>query len=253
MKWTRPSTFAYCKWSTTGRWEGLGTRLEGHHNSHMCIPYSGDFHFLWECLRSVFIMFWGSPAHIGSLCNLREYIQRTGVDKAVKVFNRGDEFLVHAFKSHLLAAICTQLSIQSPDDAIAHESNQLWLESKAEEITSMTLYPTSTSDPVHNLHRSFLHTAFLYIDLRNAIRWENGPQIIRHWKLWLPRFLGTGCKNYATEAANQIVNIMARFPRHIAYIAVHNRTVNMDGHPGHGKAIDQLMEHYNLYVIINNQ
>ena len=104
MKWTRPSPsiFTYCKRSKTGRWEGLETRLKGHHNSHMCIPYSGDFHFLWECLRSVFIMFWGSPAHIGSLCNLREYIQRTGVDKAVKVFNRGDEFLVHAFKSHLL-------------------------------------------------------------------------------------------------------------------------------------------------------
>ena len=166
----------------------------------------------------------------------------------MKIFNRGDEFLIHAFKSHLIAAICKQLSIQSPDDQIPHESSLLWLESKAEEITSKALYPTSTSDPTHNLHRSFLHTAFLYIDLRNAIRWEDGPQIIRHWRLWLPRFLGTGSKNYAIEAANLIVNIMARFPRHISYIAVHNRTVNMDGLPGHGKPIDQLMEHYNLYV-----
>jgi len=79
----------------------------------MCIRYSGDFHFLLECLRAVFLTFWGSPAHTGSLCNLRKYIQRTGVDKNVKVFNRGDKFLVHALKSHLLAEICIQLSIQS--------------------------------------------------------------------------------------------------------------------------------------------
>ena len=42
------------------------------------------------------------------------------------------------------------------------------------------------------------------------------------------------------------MNLTARFPRHIAYIATHNRTVNMDGKPGHGKPLDQVMEHYNL-------
>ena len=63
---------------------------------------------------------------------------------------------------------------------------------------------------------------------------------------WLPRFHATRCKNYATEAANLVVNLTARFPKHISYIAIHNRTVNMDGKPGHGKPLDQVMEHYNL-------
>ena len=35
-------------------------------------------------------------------------------------------------------------------------------------------------------------------------------------------------------------------PRHIAYRVVHNHTVNTDGKPGHGKPVDQLVEHYNL-------
>ena len=91
-----------------------------------------------------------------------------------------------------------------------------------------------------------MHMAFLYLDLRTAIRWENGPHILRYWKLWIPRFIGTGCKNYAVEAVIHLANIAANFPKHISYIAVHNRTVNVSGKPGQGKPIDQLLEHYNF-------
>ena len=159
-----------------------------------------------------------------------------------------DEFLLHAYKSHLIAAICTELQIHTPNEPIVHEATLEWLETTAERIVANILCPpiSINFDPIYTLHRSFLHTAFLYSDLRQAIRFEEGPQIIRHWKWWIPRFLGTGCKNYATEAANHIVNLTARFPRHIAYIATHNRTVNMDGTPGHGKPLDQAIEHYNL-------
>ena len=191
-------------------------------------------------------MFWGSPSHVGSLCNIRELVRRVQVDKKGKVFNVCDEFLLHAFKSHLLAAICTQLHIDTPDAPIAHESTLQWLEATANSIVSQTLYPSTFTDTVYGLHRSFLHTAFLYADLRQAIRFEKREQIIRHWKWWLPRFHATGCKNYATEAANLVVNLTAWFPKHISYIAIHNRTVNMDGKPGHGKPLDQVMEHYNL-------
>jgi hypothetical protein len=65
-------------------------------------------------------------------------------------------------------------------------------------------------------HRSFLHLAFLYINLRTAIRWEDGPSIVRHWKLWLPRFIGTGCKNYTAEAINLLAHLEADFILHIS-------------------------------------
>ena len=194
----------------------------------------------------VFSIFWGSPQEIGSLCNLREYIKRLRVDKTVKVFSIGDEFLVHTFKSHLRAAICSIFKVKLPEESIPHEANLQWLQGMAEKILPSTLYPVSATDPVYNRHRAFLHLAYLYIDLRSAIQHENGQHIIRHWKWWLPRFIGLGLKNYSTEAANLIANVTARFPKHIAYIAIHNRTVNVDSRPGHGKPMDQLLEHYNL-------
>ena len=106
--------------------------------------------------------------------------------------------------------------------------------------------PTKSDDPVYSMHLSFLHTAFLYIDLRNAIRYEDGPHIIRQWMLWLPRLIGTGYKNYAVECVHMLASLCPDLPRHLAYIATHNRTVNMEGKPGRGKPIDQLNEHYNL-------
>lgn len=145
-----------------------------------------------------------------------------------------------------MARICSILEIEKPTDEITHTTSLEWLEEKARTIVTETINPITSSDPVYEKHRSFLHLAFLYINLRTSIRWEDGPSIVRQWKLWLPRFIGTGCKNYATEAVNLITHLQADFPKHIAYIATHNRTVNTTGKPGHGKPIDQLMEHYVL-------
>lgn len=177
---------------------------------------------------------------------MREFIARKLVNKTVKVFNVGDEFLLHTFKAHLQARICSVLGITSTNDDIEHTSSLQWLEETAKSIITKTIYPTHSKDPVYMRHRSFLHLAFVYVDLRRAIRWGDGAHIIRHWKMWLPRFIGTGCKNYSTEAINLIAHLEADFPRHIAYIATHNRTVSTTGKPGRGKPIDQLMEHYVL-------
>ena len=210
------------------------------------MPIIGDFHFLWECLRVLFVMFWGTPAQPGSLCNLREIIHRTQVDKSAKVFNTADELLMHTFRAHLLTSVTFLLHRDDESDTIIHESTGEWLRHQAEILVDQILFPKTIQDPVHMLHKSFLHHAFLYVDLRHAIRWEDGPQIVRHWKWWIPRFIGTGKKMYAAEAVNMIANLTADFPKHIAYLVTHNRTVNCVGKRGHGKPVDQLMEHYNL-------
>ena len=207
---------------------------------------TGDFHFLWECLKVLFLMFWEPHGNAGSLSSLRDTINRKQVDKPVKIFNTGDEFLLHTFKAHLAARICTHLNLTSTSDDIPHETSLDWLQTTAETLVKVSLMPATSDDPVYSMHRCFLHTAFLYIDLRNAIRHEDGPHIVRLWKLWLPRLIGTGRKNYAVECVNQIASLCADLPRHLAYIASHNRTVNMEGKPGRGKPLDQLNEHYNL-------
>lgn len=162
------------------------------------------------------------------------------------MFNVADEFLVHAFKAHLSASVCTLLKVQSSSDVICHEVTEKWLRETAETLLTDTIMPAQASDPVYVFHRSLLHLGFLYSDLRNAIRWEDGPQIFRHWVFWLPCFLATGKKNYASEAVNLIAILKADFPKHIAYLATHNRTVNTEGKEGRGKPIDQMVEHYNL-------
>ena len=179
---------------------------------------------------------------------MRERIRRNQVDKDAKVFSVGDEFVVHSFKAHLSARICTMLGLQSTTDTIPHEKSLTWLQSTADKLVSETLMPTHTpsSDTLYGMHRSFLHLAFLYVDLRCAIRFENGPHIVRLWKLWLPRLIGTGRKNYAAECVHHIANLCAELPKHLSFIATHNRTVNMEGKAGRGKPLDQMIEHYNL-------
>ena len=98
----------------------------------MIISHVGDFHFLWECLKVIFLTFWGSPSQHGTLSNMREHVRRIQVDKGVKVFNVGDEFIIHVFKAHLVARICTVLKIDSASDTIPHDNTPEWLRSIAE-------------------------------------------------------------------------------------------------------------------------
>lgn len=182
----------------------------------------------------------GLTSHVGSLCNIRELINRKQVNKSVPVFSIGDEFVTHAFKAHLTVGICKHFGISSSQ--VNHEVSSQWLHTTAETIASKNIFPVENwDDPLYLFHRSFLHLAFMYLDLRMAIRWEDGPHIIRHWKYWIPHFLGAGMKNYAHEAANLIANIKADFPAHIAYIATHNRTVNMQGKKEKGNLLISLL------------
>lgn len=201
---------------------------------------------MWECLKLIVEAFWGSVAIPGSLCNLREHIHRQKLDKHATTFSIADEFVLHAFQAHLLAHVYTYFGITSPTDPIPHECSLQWLQDKARDIVDITLVLKETTDKVLQFSRSFMHAAFLYYDLRQAVRYEEGEHIILHWRLWLPYFLGLGKKNYSNEAANLLCNIQADFPKHIAYLVVHNRTINTSGRPGHGKPIDQMVEHYNL-------
>lgn len=106
----------------------------------------------------IYLIFWGTPAQHGSLSNMREHVRRLQVDKGVKVFNVGDEFIVHMFKAHLAASICSSLNLESVSDTIQHERSLEWLRSTAETLIVDTLMPTSSKDPVFAMHRAFLHT-----------------------------------------------------------------------------------------------
>eukprot|EP00118_Oscarella_pearsei_P018555 m.190464 g.190464 ORF g.190464 m.190464 type:complete len:223 (+) comp39433_c1_seq4:1830-2498(+) len=89
---------------------------------------------------------------------------------------------------------------------------------------------------------------FLYHTSREAIRYENGPAIIRLWKYWLAPFIGGGKHQYANETANMLANLCCDWPDDIVKIHTFCRTINTCGKLGHGKPIDQLVENYNLII-----
>lgn len=74
-------------------------------------------------------------------------MRRLQVDKGVKVFNVGDEFLLHVFKAHLVASVCSILKLGSVSEDIPHEKSLEWLRSTAERLIVDTLMPLSSSDP----------------------------------------------------------------------------------------------------------
>ena len=124
--------------------------------------------------------FWGDMRAIGSLSNLRQHIS---VDQRGKVFNSGDEFLIHCFHAHQV------LGIESTEADISHEHTLEWLQQTATAIMLRTLAPTQSADVAYAFHRWFMRGCFLYVDLRDAIRYEDGDQVIRLWKHWLVYFL----------------------------------------------------------------
>ena len=162
---------------------------------------------MWECLRIVLSCYWGNASTPGSLYYLRETVRRHQVDHKGKVFSITNEFVEHCFHAHLLANICHQLQINCPSDPIAHDNTHDWLRLTAERLFQGSIMPAESNDPTYSMHRSFLYTAFLYHDLREAVRFEEGSHIIRQWRMWLPIFLGTKCLNYATEAVNMLANL----------------------------------------------
>ena len=120
------------------------------------------------------------------------------------------------------------------------------LASQLEQKAKLIVEEHMLVDSEPNFQRSFLYTALLYTDLRRAIRLEEGEQIIRQCRLWLSYFLGSGKYSYASEAATLLCKVQAIYPQQVAYIVTNNRTINMDGHAGHRKSIEQMLEHYNL-------
>ena len=153
-----------------------------------------------------------------------------------------------------MAAICGHLGISSCHEpfSIPEEDQVQWLQRTAQTIYEKTIRVRDPpiyeedDDAVYAYHRTLLHMGYLYVNLRTAIRWENGPEIIRMWRYWLPLFLGAGKVNYSSEAANFLANLAADWSPEMCYIHTHHRTVNSSGKVAHGKPIDQLVEHYNL-------
>ena len=86
----------------------------------------------------------------------------------------------------------------------------------------------------------------LYVDLRQAIRWEDGPHIIN---LPLEAVATTISQHGKEELRCRMCSHTCQFECRLPQTHPsprYNRTVNVEGIPGKRKPIDQMMGHYNL-------
>jgi hypothetical protein len=105
----------------------------------------------------------GNPRAVGSLSNLRLQIEQLSVDQKGSNSATGDEFLLHVFMGHVIAAICEHFGIKSIDNAIEHKPTKEWLESTAQSIVSKPIFPVESDDHVYALHSSILHACSFFI------------------------------------------------------------------------------------------
>ena len=128
---------------------------------------------------------------------------RGQVNKGVKVFSIGDEFLLHCFESHLLASICEQLSINDPSIEIPHNVTPHWLEETAPAIVQSSFFRADSKDSQYTFHQSFLrsinqHTYHTTTSSRNKL--ALGDPILRPYpqQLTYDRHKSTGLYNQGT-------------------------------------------------------
>ena len=115
-----------------------------------------------------------------------------------------DMVLVQDLRVHLISTPVSASTSQLPTST-GSQLSQLWLEETASSFIHKVVWVPSDShtheaDSVYNQHRSFLHAAFLYTDLRNAVRCEDGPRIISHSGAYAG-FLKGGSKIYINGSA----------------------------------------------------
>lgn len=117
--------------------------------------------------------------------------------------------LLTVFKGHILAAACTELGIEGPNDDInGVEINQTLLKdvtlkvAKRLAVISEAFLNESvpdTGEGVHNYARVLCHFAalvYLFIDA-----WKgDGERVIRCWKMFMVHFHAEKKTNYALEA-----------------------------------------------------
>ena len=104
----------------------------------------GDFHFMWECLKVIYLTFWESPEHPGSLAYLSKLTNRTNVTIAAKKFQQADEFLRHALEAYLTASLLTFLNISSVSADISSDQStvtELRLHQTAERLQTKCYQP----------------------------------------------------------------------------------------------------------------
>ena len=102
-----------------------------------------------------------------------------------------------------------------------------------------------TDDKVRQYSIQLSSLGCLYLEYSDAIREGDGNRVLRCWRYMLPIFASSGCKNYAIEAFNLLLQHDYILPPQEAGQLIWGRFINVKGQPGHNIPNDLHMEHLN--------
>ena len=143
------------------------------------------------------------------------------------------------------------MGISSFGNGITHDWSLEWLETATESLVAHTHYPVNISVPLLFMHSIDPFSTWLSYTLTYVMQFT-GKMVQKLLDTvrcgYHAQFLGEGFNNYGDLAENFIANLSPDFSKHHSCIhaATNNCTVKMQSKPGHGKPIDQLIEHYFL-------
>ena len=167
-----------------------------------------------------------SSAEHGTLFQLRNVIHRTNVVKdPMKNYNACDDFFVLVIESHIVALAMNILGMtnadQAPDSSILPDAHLLWMQPdnfRTNVLKMLTLRIVDelslnfnnfvykdTDDKVRQYSIQLSSLGCLYLEYSDAIREGDGNRVLRCWRYMLPIFASSGCKNYAIEAFNLLL------------------------------------------------
>lgn len=110
---------------------------------------------------------------------------------------------------------------------------------------TVSLSVKKVPDGVFNYASAILNDGLLLLELRDAIREDDGPRVVRCWKFMLLHWRHAKHTKYSLEALHLIAAINATATERIPYELVWCRFINTRGVPGGNILVDLYMEHLN--------
>lgn len=146
--------------------------------------------------------------------------------------------LLTVFKGHIVAAACSELQMEDPNDDIKEQKFTVIPEAYLGETIP------SNRDGVHSYARILCHFASLVSLFVDACREGDGERVIRYWKLCMLHFHAERKTKYALEALRLQFQLTTLQP-YLVHQLIWGRFVNTHGGQGRNLSCDLHNEHIN--------
>ena len=218
---------------------------------------------IWKYFYSI-----KSAGDYGTLCHLRNRLNRSNVSNPTKDFNACDDFFRTVVHSHIIAATLEYLEMEKMEDMPCKEKlstpEDVWMlpDSERKKILREVCHKVVqeyvcfsfngnealSDDHLYNYAQQVLSLGCFYLEFCDAIKEGDGERVLRCWKYLLSVFHSSGRTNYTIEALNMLFQYTYRLTPRLRNELLYSRFINVHGRPGKNIPCDLHMEHLNQFA-----